>query len=358
MKIFYLADTSSIHTKKWVNYFLNKGYDITCISFSNEKIEGTKHISIFENNTNISKKGLINKLAYLKKLKFIKEYIKKEKPDILHAHYASSYGLLGSLCNYKPFIISAWGSDVFEFPKINFITKKILEFNLKSANIICSTSNIMAKEISKYTSKDIVITPFGVDTDKFKPNKSYMEKDNFVIGTVKTLNHTYGIDILIKAFYLLAQKYTNISLKIIGDGDKKQDYIDLVSSLNIVDKVEFISKIDNSEVPKYLNEFTIFSALSREESFGVSVIEAMSCGIPVVVSNIGGLAEVVLNEKTGFCVKSESPESAFDAFEKLINNKELIEEFSINSREHILKNYSWLKNAEIMNNLYKSILKF
>lgn len=356
MKIIYLADTNNIHTQKWVNHFLKKGHEIICISLSNKQIKGTRHISIM-GKENISHSSLFYKLLYLKKLKFIKDFIHKEKPDILHAHYASSYGLIGGLCNYHPFIISLWGSDIFEFPRKNIITKKIIEFNLYRADIICSTSHIMAKEGNKYTKKNIFITPFGVNINLFKPMPEIMNKkvDEFVIGTVKSLESIYGIDILIKAFKIFSDKYNNTKLVIVGDGTKKINYISLVKELNLDEKVEFIGRVTNSEVPRYLNTFDLYCALSIEESFGVSAIEAMSCSIPVLLSNVSGFSEIVSNNENGFLVEPKNYEETALLFEKLYNNRSELVKISEKSRDFILNNYDWENNAKIMENIYNNV---
>ena len=119
--------------------------------------------------------------------------------DILHAHYASSYGLLGALANFHPFILSIWGADIFSFPKKSFLHRYIFNFNLRVADKILSTSQIMAKEIKKYTNKEIIVTPFGIDINTFKPgNKVDKIKGefDFIIGTIKGLEEIYGIEYL------------------------------------------------------------------------------------------------------------------------------------------------------------------
>ena len=87
----------------------------------------------------------------------------------MHAHYASSYGLIGSLMNFSPFVLSVWGSDVFEFPKLGIINKLVLKYNFFKADKILSTSNIMAKEIQLYTNKDIEV--IKIELVGTKPDK-------------------------------------------------------------------------------------------------------------------------------------------------------------------------------------------
>lgn len=139
----------------------------------------------------------------------MKKVITEFKPDILHAHYASSYGLLGALSGFHPYIISVCGSDVFDFPNTSFLHKIVLKYNLSVADKILSTSNVMAIETSKYTNKEIIVTPFGIDLDKFKPLsvKTIFNKENIVIGTITILEEKYGIEYLIRAFAIVKNKY-------------------------------------------------------------------------------------------------------------------------------------------------------
>lgn len=93
----------------------------------------------------------------------------------------------------------------------------MLKYNLKKADKILSTSNVMAKETKLYTNKDIEVTPFGIDIEQFKPMvfESLFDKDDIVIGTVKSLEEVYGIEYLIRAFKIISDKYENLPLKLL-----------------------------------------------------------------------------------------------------------------------------------------------
>jgi L-malate glycosyltransferase len=368
MKIVILSDGASIHTIKWVNALLDKGHEIAVFSLKEIPKENYHkshllHLHSLALDSSIFKsgEGAIGKLTYLKALPTIQKLINTFQPDILHAHYASSYGLLGALSKFHPFVLSVWGSDVFEFPKRNFIFNKILRFNFSKADAILSTSIMMAKEAELYTNKHVKVTPFGVDVNVFKKNEedTLIEKE-FIIGTIKTLEHKYGIDILLKAFELFLTKNPTISAKLIiaGGGSESDYYIQMAKSMSIKDKVLFLGKISHQEVPKYLNKFDVFVALSRKESesFGVAIVEAMACEVPVIVSNIGGLPEVVDHEKTGLVVAPENEHEAALAIEKIILNEALAKSFGENGRQKVMKLYDWSKNVDLMCEIYQEVL--
>lgn len=371
IKVLMLADVNSIHTQRWALALANKGHEILVFGFSPlENQNSLKHqnIQVITSKFNqkfVSRKyaGSLLKASFLFSIFKLKQIVKKFSPQIVHAHFASSYGLLGALLTFKPYIVSVWGSDIFEFPKTSWIHKQIMKFILARSTQILSTSQIMAKECTLYTRKKIIITPFGIDLTKFFPmNKKYdfYEKEDIVIGTIKTLEEKYGISYLIKAFAFLNKNVQSerVKLMIVGSGNDEQAYKKLVKELNLVNKVNFVPKIPHNEVPKYLAETDIFVALSTQESesFGVAIIEASACEKPVIVSKVGGLPEVVKDNITGIIVPNKDCHAAAKAMETLILDPKKRTAMGKAGRERVKSLYDWDKNVTLMENIYNSTL--
>lgn len=365
MKILLLADANSVHTIKWVNALLEKGVQIIIYSlndYNRELYPDSSYLTIeclFTNQTKLKRgSGAISKLKYLNAVPQVRKLIRFHQPDILHAHYASSYGLIGALSGFKPYIISVWGSDVFDFPKRNFLLKKVLEFNLKKADYIFSTSKRMAEETQLYTKKKIEITPFGVDLDLFKKQEEPKTSSQITIGTIKSLYPVYGIDVLIEAFYLYTTKHPekDIILQIGGVGSGEAELKQLVSKRKLNNKVVFRGFIPQKEVPKVLSSFDIYLALSRQESFGVAVVEAMACETPVIVTNVGGLPEIVTHNYSGIVVQSEEPLEACNAIEKLLANKDITNQYVKNALSSVRERYDWKANVDLMVSLYQKVI--
>jgi glycosyltransferase involved in cell wall biosynthesis len=349
MKVLLLAPSRSIHTHKWAMFYKSKGIDVRVASFENHfSEENSKDVMTYK----LSKK-LPGKLSYLTSVGELKTILKEFKPDILHAHYASSYGLVGALTRFTPYVISVWGSDIFEFPRKNVINKLLLKFSLSKANFVCSTSVFMANETKNYTTKQIEITPFGVNNNIFKVLSLPKSNDITVFGVVKSLSDRYGFSDLFKAFSILSIEYENIELVVVGDGECREKYEHQIQNLGIQDKVRMIGRVQNEDVPKYLNEMDIFVLPSIEDSFGVAAVEAMACGTPVIVSDAGGLQEVVIEGETGYIVPMKNPEKLALAMEKLLIDKDLQLKFSTNGVQHVTENYDWKENANRMLGFYK-----
>lgn len=360
MKICYLSDASSIHTKKFCEFFKKKGYEIHVISLNYGDIDGVKVHAFNVSKDKMRYGSSLSKLQYLKHFFEIKKLVKEINPDILHAHYATSYGLLGRLCDFHPYIISVWGSDVYDFPKGSSIKRKLLMSNLKKADVIMSTSKVMAKETKLYTDKDIEITPFGVDIESFKPKENrYNKKNEIVIGTVKTLEPKYGIEFLVKAFAKVLKKYENIRLEIAGDGSQKEYLIKMCKEMKIENKVDFLGFINRDEVIEAFNRFdiTVFPSTLDSESFGVAAVEAQACGSATIISNVGGLPEATNPGITSLLVEKEDEKQLADALEKLIVNEELRVDMGIQGRKFVEQNYNIENNFSKVEEIYNKVLK-
>jgi len=367
MKICYLADAQSPHTQKWVTYFASKGYTVHLISFRVAKI---KDVTVHHikppfmkevNNLLYVNRNPIEKIGYLFCINKVRKLIETIKPDVVHAFLASSYGLMGSMSRFHPFILSTLGSEITILPKASVLGRKIVEYSLRKTDYITATSHFLARETAKYASKKkkISVIPFGVDTEMFNLSKKKRTFSSCItIGTVKTLEEKYGIEYLIRAFKTVVQRFPqkDLSLLIVGGGSLRDKLENLTKELDISDKVKFAGYTSPSKIPEYLKEMDIFVAVSEFESFGVAVIEASASGIPVVVSNVGGLPEVVVDKKTGFIVPPKNSQETAETLIKLIEDQKLRQQMGQAGREFVLKNYGWEENAKRMEILYISML--
>src|ERR1019366_9013991 len=150
-----LSDINSAHIQKWAIALSQKGIEIGIYSISKPTANWYSKYNIqLLNSSNISastlNSNLFLKLNYLKLLPALKKAINDFKPDIVHAHYATSYGLLAAFSGFHPMIITGWGADIFDSPK-NYFIKKLLLVSLKRADAITVLSEITKKEIIKYT---------------------------------------------------------------------------------------------------------------------------------------------------------------------------------------------------------------
>ncbi|WP_077619734.1 glycosyltransferase [Bacillus sinesaloumensis] len=362
MHICFLAPANSIHTVRWVNSLVNRNHKLTLLTMhppEEHEIDSRIDIILLPFRAPLG--------YYLNSVK-AKKIISELKPDILNTHYASGYGTLSRFINYKPTLLSVWGSDVYDFPYESTSKQKILVKNLRAADRLASTSHVMKKQTEKFSPKGmkIEVTPFGVDMNRFKPSSKEKANNQITIGMIKALESKYGPEYLIKGVHLLIERLKKeykykivdqIKLLIVGKGSQLKELQDLVTEYQMDEIVTFTGAVPHTEVPAYLHKIDIYCAPSTldSESFGVAIVEASASGLPVIVSNVGGLPEVVKDKETGFVVEPKNAEEISEKLYDLVNDEALRERLGKQGRIFSESLYDWEENVSIMESIYKDM---
>ena len=241
MKILILSDANSIHTIRWVKSLSRKNLDIELFSLFKPNENSLQEY--IDSNVNVTTANLrsqikhirspkIEKIKYLKSFFLLKKVVKKFNPDIVHAHYASSYGILGLFCRIRPLILSVWGSDIYLFPSKNIFYKILIKYVIKRYDAVCSTSNDMKKLILEdFKRGDLSVVPFGINLNEFYP--LLQTKTEFTVGTIKSIEDHNGIDCLIDAAKIVISEYKiNANFIIVGEGSLRKKLQRKVLKLN------------------------------------------------------------------------------------------------------------------------------
>lgn len=353
LRILFLASAASTHTGRWVNAIVAENHEVHLLTLDPVQVDLDPRVCCH-------RAPFPPKWGYIANWPWTRKLIGDLEPALIHGHYATGYGTLAALAGFSPTILSVWGSDVFDFPHQSPLHQRLLEFNLSQADKILSTSHVMAAETAKYTHKPIEVTPFGIDLDQFRPHSvdSLFDPEDTVIGTVKTLEEKYGIEYLIRAFALVKQRCPGRRLKllIVGGGSQEEHLKSLARGLGVAADTVFTGQVPHDQTPTYQNMLDISVTLSNLESFGVAVLEASACAKPVVVSNVGGLPEVVEDGVTGYVVEPRSPEQAAHAIERLLTDKGLQERMGKAGRERVRRLYRWEDSVRQMVRIYCEML--
>jgi glycosyltransferase involved in cell wall biosynthesis len=358
MKVMLLAPANVVHTRRWVEGLHARGVEPVLVTQHDPDgwtpPPGVTLIRLRHSGT----------AGYFLNVLQVRRLLREGGFDLLNAHYASGYGTTAALCGFRPWLLSVWGSDVYDFPYENAVKGWLLRHNLRQANLIASTSRAMAGQVRRLLPgvKDVALTPFGIDTKRFAAAPEV--RRGFVVGTVKTLAPKYGVDVLVKAFaeFLKTLPLTNgvaPSLLIVGGGEQRAELQALGESLGITERLHFAGAVAHADVPEWLNRFDVYVAVSRldSESFGVAVLEASACELPVVVSDAGGLPEVVVHGETGLVVPRDDVQLLAQALRRLHDDPALRQQLGRAGRERVLREYEWEHCVDLMLGCYERAVR-
>lgn len=365
MRICYLANPSSIHTHKWVRYFVERGHEIYVISFEKGQIEGAK-VHTLQLPVLVRSATFPLKLASIYRIKML---IRNLKPDVLHAHYVTNYGFFGALCNYEPFVVTALGSDILsvttESPLIRGIKKLITTYVAKKADVVTVDSNSLRKEIVKFGApiEKVNIISHGASLKQFNPNKKFaLFKKTMnippaaeIVVSTRNFEKVYDIETVIKTIPEVNRIKPNAYFLVIGEGTQKKYLQKLAEGLNAQKHVKFLGKIPNQEVAAVLANSNIYVSTSLSDSTSVSLLEAMASQLPVVVTDIEGNREWIRNGENGFIIPKSNPELLAEKIIQLLNDKSVAERFGVRNREIVEEKANFDKEMARVEKIYEQL---
>ena len=364
-KICFLAG-AKIHTRRWAEYFVDNGYEVDLISQEKYKENDFKKVKLHLLKRIKPQIRIIsfpiNLLFYVIQTKRI---IKKINPSILHSHFVANYGIIGALTGFHPFIVTVWGSDILLLPKKSRIIKVFVKFALKKADLItCSGENLRDAVVSYgINPQKIKLISHGVDLEKFQPQ----EKDRNLIKklsifssptiiSIRNFEPVYNIETLIRSIPLILEKIPDAKFIIAGRGTQEKYLKNLAKSLGILDSIRFVGWIAHNELPKYFSLSDIYVSTSLSDGLSISLLEAISCKIAPVVTDIPASCKIIKDKKNGFIFPIKDTKSLAEKVIFLLKNKNIRKKFGNINRKMIEEKEDYYKCMAKMEKIYKNLI--
>ena len=206
-------------------------------------------------------------------------------------------------------------------------------------------------------SSNITVINNGLDYEEFAPISNIERNKNRLITTASADVALKGLDFSLKALKLLKKNNPKIHLIIIGALKKNGHTEKLIKKLNIEDNVIFKKNISKEKIKELYSTSSIAIVSSLYEGFGYPVIEAMSCEVPLIATNISSIPELV--RSYGILIDPKDEKKLSFNIEKVLNNYDDYKDNAIKGRQHVIETFNWHKiTAEYEKILYKTIEKF
>lgn len=303
---------------------------------------------------------LISPLLYIFGFFALMKLIKKEKIDLISAHWILPNGFIAaaaSLVTGVPLVSTLPGSDVYLASK-NKLYKLMALFAAKISQAITSNSPQLQADFKKLGARKSKFSTiiYGVDPQKFCPNdkqgrflrkKLSISEDKIIILGVGRLVEKKGFKYLVKGAPLILRKNKKAVFLIVGAGDQQEEIEELIKKKKLQQNFYLVGNIGYKDLPSYYNLADIFILPSIRDNGGnlddqsVSVMEAMSSSLPVITTNFAGYKIVVKNGVSGYLIPPKSIPRISQTINRLLADKNLRGAVGQTARREIITKFSW-----------------
>lgn len=279
----------------------------------------------------------------------LRDTLRKLQPDIIHLQtHLNLTAIEASLIAYRleiPMVTTIHGVIAKTNPLLD--TCQLIYLYTFGRIIFKNSRRIIC--LTKQDASDLVvlgcppgkirIVPNGVDTELFKP--CAVHEDNLIVWHGRYVP-SKGLKHLIRAAAIIAQKGNpRVRIALVGHGTLRAKIALMAQSLKLTDNITFLNRLPLRDLALFLSRASICALPSEREGMPWALLEAMSCGIPVVGSNISGIKDVVTHGQNGILVSPRDPEALADAILTLLGDRNLRRTIGQNARELMIRKYSW-----------------
>ena len=342
--------------------FFGETYRADAITWMNGLREfGDFEIVTWELKT--SNKGfdrIIRLFELAKAILTIKSIVKKFNPDMVIAERTTSYGYLAAISGLKPMAIAQQGiTDLWPLNSPLYILKKRLQnYAFKKADLIHAWGNSMAEHMkeSNVDMDKVMILPKGINLDFFEFNDA---SDGTLINAVVTrsLEPEYKHDLILKAFSIVKQKNIPFKLTIIGDGTELKKLKWLAKELKIDNEVNFVGRINNNDIPKFLQQANFYISTPTTEGVSASLFEAMASGCLPIVSDLPGNRCWIQQKENGILVTIENEFKLAEEIEWAFKNTDFTKKAIVENRKFVEENTNYRINMKKIAFTYHDLIE-
>ncbi|WP_137285803.1 glycosyltransferase family 4 protein [Halorussus salinisoli] len=216
------------------------------------------------------------------------------------------------------------------------------------------TTGTTKEKIEDQVSVGVATVNPGIDTEKFTPRPS--GEDGKSILFVGRFVPAKNLFLLLESFESVLETHPESELTLIGDGPLRKRVERKIGELGINERVRLLGPIENERLPNYYNEADVFVLSSAHESFGIVILEAMSCGTPVVAPTVGWAPRLIEHGENGLLFDTGSKSQLVEALDRVLDDAELRNRMSERSRQKAVSGFDWDYRARELKSIYEEIL--
>jgi len=363
MRLCFVADPRSVHTVRWIRYF-QRNHEVAIVSAyppgDDFQVDASYYLSLTARLPGT--RVLLNVLE-------LREVLRKFRPDVLHAHYINEAGWLAAFSGFHPFVLTAWGSDVYIAPRISRLARVLNSWAVRRADCVTADSSDQVRALQEMGAarNSTKVVGWGVNLDEFsgRGGRAWREKygigeERIVILSPRQWVSNSNIPLILRAFARVNARHPETFL-ILKARASTPDVVRAqmefhIRELGISKATQIVNEMAEAELPQLYAAADITVSVGSSDGTPVSILEAMASGSAVVAGDLPSIREWVRHGETGLVVPVGDSEALASELLRLVDGRNLRSELTVRAHRLVADHGSRTRNFERMERIYLRLL--
>jgi len=357
LRVLYFTRDYSPHDERFLSALTQTAHEVFFLRMeprqSVELPAGITEVK-FSDKLHTGKNPLDNRVAELRMI------LDEVKPDLLHAGPLHGPAYIAAQTGFSPLISMSWGADILHDGEVSPFDREKIRTTLYNSTVLvddCQAVTTKAVHGYGYPRSRVYRLPWGVDLKHFSPNGHARLRDkmgwqdNFVFLSIRSFEPIYGVDITLRAFIDAWQQDSRLRMFLFGNGSQEEMLREMAAQAGVMDKVHFGGYLDRAQLPDAYNSADVFLSASHCDGSSVSLLEALACGTPAIVSDIPGNLEWVTHGDQGW-VFPDGDDEAMATLMNAASREPDLAGMGERARELALEKANWQQNFKVLLEAY------
>ncbi|MFB3788297.1 MAG: glycosyltransferase family 4 protein [bacterium] len=319
MRICYIGDGQSVHNHFMIEWFRRQGHAVLFLTDTPGPDCETGIVSPRHGGGPFRHVGAVVRT---------RRWIRRWKPDIVHAHNVTGYGYWGALSGFSPLVLTAWGSDLNILARQRPVVRRLVGWCLRRADLITADAAALgetARELAG-AAADIRILQWGVELPQFDGvveeefRQKYRGGAELIILSTRRLRPVYNIEVILKAYAGIAERFPASRLIVVGDDELGPALREYAEKLGIQDRVVFTGWLDRPDLIRMFLVSDVYISVPSSDSTALSLLEAFAARLPVIAADLPANREWIHPGENGLLVTPGNVEALARALAEVAGN--------------------------------------
>jgi glycosyltransferase involved in cell wall biosynthesis len=271
---------------------------------------------------------------------------------VIHAGPVQSAGYIAAKSGFQPLVTMSWGSDLLLEADKNAWMQRVTRYTLNHTTVLTGDCLAVQQKAAQFgfPADRTVLFPWGVDLQRFVPGQAGVFRtslgwqDAFVVLSLRSWEPLYGVDVLVRGFARAAQQAPGLRLQLLSGGSQVDAIRAILEQYNVLDRVHFAGQIGQEDLPLYYHAADLYVSASHSDGSSVSLMEALACGVPALVSDIPGNREWLANSPAGWIFPDGDDQAVTDGIIKAYQHRTELQPMRNAARALAEKHANWPEN--------------